>query len=103
MQLRLFLDRQASSTKYVHIASECNRLGNEGGAVVKATLEFSLPEERIDHLQAVHALEAWGLLHDLDAHLRNVVKHGEGGYKTVNDLAIFLRTEIGEVLQHIDT
>jgi hypothetical protein len=70
---------------------------------MKATLEFSLPEERVEHLQAVHAPEAWGLLHDLDDHLRNVVKHGEGDYKTVNDLAIFLRTEIGEVLQHIDT
>jgi hypothetical protein len=70
---------------------------------MKATLEFSLPEERIDHLQAVHAQEAWVLLHTLDGYLRNVVKHGEGDYKTVNDLAIFLRTEIGEVLQHIDT
>jgi hypothetical protein len=70
---------------------------------MKATLEFNLPEERTEHLQAVHAPNAWGLLHDLDAHLRNVVKHGEGNYKTVNELALYLRAEICEVLQHIDT
>jgi phosphoribosylformylglycinamidine (FGAM) synthase-like amidotransferase family enzyme len=70
---------------------------------MKATLEFSLPEERVEHLQAVHAPEVWALLHDLDEHLRAVIKHGEGNYKTVNELAIHLRSEICEVLQHIDT
>ena len=70
---------------------------------MKAILEFSLPEQRTEHLQAVHAPDAWELLHNWDAHLRNVVKHGAGNYKTVNELAIQLRFEICEVLQHLDT
>jgi hypothetical protein len=70
---------------------------------MKATLEFTLPEERVEHLQAVHAPEVWALLHDLDEHLRAVVKHGEGDYKTVADLAIHIRSQISELKYQLDT
>ena len=63
---------------------------------MKATVEFTLPEERTEHLQAVHAGAAWALLEDIDQHLRSVIKHGHD-YKTVEALAEHLRREIGDI------
>jgi hypothetical protein len=68
---------------------------------VRATLEFNLPEERTEHLQAVHAGAAWALLEDIDQHLRSVIKHGHD-YKTVEALAEHIRREIGDVRSGID-
>lgn len=68
---------------------------------MKATLEFTLPEERTEHLQATQAHHAWGLLHNLDCELRNLVKHG-GTFATPEELAAHLRTEIWEVLQLLE-
>ena len=42
---------------------------------MKAILEFSLPEERKDHLYAVHGVDFLCALHDLDEALRLQVKH----------------------------
>lgn len=63
---------------------------------MKATIEFTLPEERIEHLQAVQASEVWAILEDIDQHLRSVCKHGHN-YKTVEALAEHIREQIGEV------
>lgn len=68
---------------------------------MKATLEFSLPEERVEHQQAVHSGAAWALLEDIDQHLRSVIKHGHD-YKTVEALAEHIRREIGDLRSVID-
>ena len=68
---------------------------------MKATIDFSLPEETYEHLQAVHAHEAWRTLSDLDNKLRNIVKHGHK-YESVEQLAIELRNEINETLSLVD-
>lgn len=69
---------------------------------MKATLTFTLPEERYEHSRAVHASEAFGTLFDIDQHLRNVIKHGEGSYECVEDLAIHIRQMIGGVMQKVE-
>ena len=63
---------------------------------MKATLEFTLPEERTEHLQSVHAAAAWALIEDIDQHLRSAAKYGHN-YKSVEQLAEHLRQEIAEV------
>jgi hypothetical protein len=64
---------------------------------VKATIEFQLPEESSQHERAVHADDAWCALHDIDQHLRSVLKHGHD-YKSVQELAEHIRREINEAL-----
>jgi hypothetical protein len=68
---------------------------------MRATIDFSLPEETYEHLQAVHAHEAWKTLSDLDNKLRNIVKHGHK-YESVEQLAIELRNELNETLSLVD-
>lgn len=67
----------------------------------RATLEFTLPDEREEHVRAVHACAAWACLEDLDATLRSTVKYG-GEFKTVEQLAAYLRGEIADVQRLID-
>ena len=43
---------------------------------MKATLEFSLPEERVEHLQAVHAGEMASAISEVMNQLRGWTKHG---------------------------
>lgn len=43
---------------------------------MNATLTFSLPEERQEHLQAIHACALAATLSDLDNWLRNALKYG---------------------------
>lgn len=68
---------------------------------MKATIEYSLPEERRQYLEAIHAENAWGLLLDLDVELRNLVKHG-GHFQTTEELASHIRTRIWEVMPLLD-
>lgn len=68
---------------------------------MKATLEFNLPDERFEHIRAVHASAAWACLDDLDLTLRNAVKYG-CEFKTLDELATHLRREIGEVRRLIE-
>jgi len=68
---------------------------------MKASLNFILPEETREHLQAVHAYEAWRTLSDLDYKLRNIVKHGHK-YESVEQLAEDIRNEINEALSLVD-
>jgi hypothetical protein len=69
---------------------------------MKATLTFNLPEERYEHARAIHAMEAFSVMHDIDQHLRSVVKHGEGRYESVEDLAINIRNQLAEILQKVE-
>ena len=44
---------------------------------MKATLEFNLPEEHDEHLNALQGLSWQMLLFEVDQQLRNTVKHGD--------------------------
>jgi hypothetical protein len=69
---------------------------------MKATIEFNLPEEKDEHMRAVLGAEAFVLLFEIDAHLRSVVKHGAGGYKSAEELATHIRSEIGELISKLE-
>ena len=43
---------------------------------MKATLEFDLPEEAIEHEMYVHAPQMWSALHEIREWLRQKRKHG---------------------------
>jgi len=66
---------------------------------VKATLEFQLPDEREEHIRAVHAADAWGTLDDIDQELRRILKYGSE--ITRDQLAETIRTQINELCQRI--
>jgi len=68
---------------------------------MKATLEFNLPEEQTEFIRASRADIAWAKLHDIDMQLRNWIKHGHD-FKSIEDLAQHIRTEINEALGVID-
>lgn len=63
---------------------------------MKATLEFSLPEEHSEHLRAINAATAWSTLYDIDYRIRNALKHGLEEGKTLEDLCVEIRKDIGE-------
>ena len=44
---------------------------------MKATLEFTLPEEKHEHELAMNAATMYCAICDLDNHLRNLIKHGD--------------------------
>jgi hypothetical protein len=69
---------------------------------MKATIEFNLPEEKDEHMRAVLGAEAFVLLFEIDAHLRSVIKHGAGGYKSAEELAAHVRSEIGELISKLE-
>ena len=69
---------------------------------MKAILEFNLPEESTDHLRCIQANHAWITLYDIDNMLRNLLKHGDDRYKTVEDLAKAIRTEAMQALDKIE-
>ena len=69
---------------------------------MKATLQFELPDERDEHIRAVHAAAAWACLDDLDNTLRNAVKYGHE-FKSVEQFAEHLRKEIWQVKALIDS
>ena len=71
---------------------------------MKAVLEFNLPEEKWEFQRASNASEAWCALHDLDAELRNMLKHGRNdGYpKTVEEMAHMIRRDyLSDVLSRV--
>ena len=69
---------------------------------MKATLEFNLPEDASDHLRAVQANHAWSALYDIDSILRNLLKHGNDRYKTIEELAQAIREETRCALDKIE-
>jgi hypothetical protein len=56
---------------------------------MKATLEFTLPEERTEHICAVKGMDAILVIDDLLSEIRTYLKHGCGEFKEWKD-------EIGE-------
>jgi hypothetical protein len=63
-----------------------------------ATLTFTLPDERHEHLCAVHGQRLAHALREIDERLRQLLKHGRIAEYTAERLAEEIRQEIGEVL-----
>ncbi len=68
---------------------------------MKATLEYNLPEERSEHLRAIHSAAAWNALYNIDSMLRNHLKYGST-FNTTEELATEIRHEINDVLKLLD-
>jgi hypothetical protein len=69
---------------------------------MKATLEFNLPEDTQEHLRAIHCNQAWHSLYEIDSMCRNILKHGTDRFKTVEELAEYIRTEAGNALHQVE-
>ena len=69
---------------------------------MKATLEFNLPEDTQEHLRAVQSNHAWSALYDIDNMLRNLLKHGDDRYETVEELATAIRQEARYAIDKIE-
>jgi len=68
---------------------------------MKIILEFDDDEEYLA-LRALHGSEAFTRLLNLDAELRNFLKHENPGFETARDLASYIRSEICDVLAKIE-
>jgi len=60
---------------------------------MRVTLEFTLPDENADHRAAIHAPALAATVWDIDALLRNLLKHGDSRFKTPDQLAEYIRRE----------
>jgi hypothetical protein len=65
---------------------------------MKATLEFNLPEEEREHLDAVNGTKWKILLSDFDQTLRRYLKHGHN-FDNVEDCLSKLRAELHQDIQ----
>jgi hypothetical protein len=52
---------------------------------MKATLEFTLPEERCEHICAVKGMDTILVLDDLLNEIRSFLKHGSGEFREWRD------------------
>jgi hypothetical protein len=68
---------------------------------MKATLEFNLPEDRAEHLRAVHAGAAWCALYEIDNRLRNLLKYGTAKDGSYEQELSEIRREINETISLI--
>ena len=66
--------------------------------MAKAMLSFTLPEERLEHLEAVHARHAFSVLYELDNWLRGLIKHDGASQYTAARLAEEVRDRVREAL-----
>lgn len=60
---------------------------------MRVTLEFTLPDEGEEHRAAVHANTLANAIWEMDALLRNLLKHGDSRFKTPEQLADHIRRE----------
>jgi len=60
---------------------------------MKAILEFNLPEDYIEHEQAVKAGYAFGVLQDFDQWLRDEIKYHGKRYKVIREKLNAMLTE----------
>lgn len=68
---------------------------------MKAILEFSLPEEGVEHRLAVGAGRLASVLSQMDNDARAAVKHGHA-YKEPNEVLEWVRGEIRQVADLIE-
>jgi hypothetical protein len=69
---------------------------------MKAILEYKLPEETYEYMRAAQANDAWMALYEIDSMLRNLLKHGDSRYKTIEELAQAIRTEARYALDKVE-
>lgn len=69
---------------------------------MKATLEFSLPEEHNEHLIAVNAQELYGTMFELAEQIRGYLKHGHV-FKSADEAMEWVRGELWATLSKIDS
>ena len=65
---------------------------------MKATLEFTLPEETVEHRMAIHGMEFALVCSDVDEKLRTLLKHGHT-YETADDAFEAARRLLHECLE----
>jgi hypothetical protein len=65
---------------------------------MKATLEFTLPEESDEHLTAVRATDWQMILWEIDQKLRDIVKHGDDDKQAewAQEMRDYLYAELNE-------
>lgn len=68
---------------------------------MKIHLEFGDDEPEMA-MRAIHGSAAFTALWDMDATLRQFLKHGDERFKTAQDLAEYMRGEILNVLAKIE-
>ena len=61
---------------------------------MKATLEFSLPEEREEFEMTNKAGDYYSQLHEIDNYLRSLLKHGDPEAQSPRTLAVRIRNMI---------
>lgn len=67
---------------------------------MKATLEFQLPEEEQEHLDAINGTKWKVVLMDFDETLRRYIKHGHS-FVSVEDCLDSLQSELRQDVQEI--
>ena len=66
---------------------------------MKATLEFNLPDDQVEYIQAVHAEYAWSAVSAIAAILRSHYKHGVGADETLKKIQEATTDTQGVILQ----
>jgi len=61
---------------------------------MKATLEFTLPEEREEFEMTNKAVDYYSQLHEIDNYLRSLLKHGDPEAQSTRRLAENIRNMI---------
>jgi hypothetical protein len=62
---------------------------------MKAILEFNLPEDKQEHLQAVNSNLAWSALDEIKNHVRSHLKHGlELKLELINNIINSAQTKV---------
>jgi hypothetical protein len=69
---------------------------------MKATLEFTLPEETEEHRIAVNAGELYSAVDEVDHLLRNLIKHGDDRFRSQIELATYVREILADVKARIE-
>jgi hypothetical protein len=68
---------------------------------MKATLEFTLPEERTEHICAVKGMDSILIIDDLLNEIRAFLKHGSGEFRQWRDEEGETRTGCDATLEKI--
>jgi hypothetical protein len=64
---------------------------------MKATLEFNLPEDAVEHHDALHGMDWKICLSDLEQELRNALRYGHQ-LKTADEAVDHFRTRLHEII-----
>jgi len=68
---------------------------------MKATLEFNLPEERIEHICAVKGMDTILILDELLNEIRSFLKHDSGEFREWRDEEGCSHTACAETLEKV--